>query len=238
MHQKTKCYYLFIFLIIPRYFEASPACTQPVAKVVSVQGKVGRQFSGYSEWQIAQENDIFCPGDRIRSEKWSRATLILSNESLVTLDQNTTLIFSEPEENTSTWLIKLIDGSAFFRSRQPQRLNIQTPFINAVHKGTEFLVTVDDRQTKISVFDGQIAAENKVGRIKITKGYSGIAKENQPPYLQALTITPEDAVQWTLYYPPVIDYQLQKSPVFRPWYKIGISCVSAGRSLSGFGKIG
>jgi tetratricopeptide (TPR) repeat protein len=228
MYQKTKYYSFFIFLTIPHYFEAAPLCTQPVAKVVSVQGKVDKQYSGSSEWRIVQADDIFCPGDKIRTEKRSRATLILSNESLVTLDQSTTLIFSEPEENTSTWLLNLIDGSTFFRSRQPQRLNIQTPFINAVHEGTEFLVTVDDQQTRISVFDGQVTAENKAGRILIKKGFSGIAQKNQPPRLQALTITPQDAVQWTLYYPPIIDSQHQKSSIFTPSLKSALDTYQKG----------
>ncbi len=228
MHQKTKYYSFIIFLIMPHYFEASPPCTQPVAKVVSAQGRVARQYAGYSEWQTVQADDIFCPGDKIRTEKWSRATLILSNKSLVTLDQSTTLVFSEPEENTSTWLLNLMEGSTFFRSREPQRLNIQTPFINAVHKGTEFLVTVDDQQTKISVFDGQVSAENKAGRIQINKGFSGIAQKNQAPRLQALTITPEDAVQWTLYYPPIIDYQHQKSSILIPSLKSALAAYQQG----------
>ncbi|CAA9889947.1 TonB-dependent receptor [Candidatus Methylobacter favarea] len=210
------------------YLEASPLCTQPVARVVSVQGKVDRQASGNSEWQIVQTDDTFCPGDKIRTEKRSRAILRLSNESLVTLDQSTTLLFSEPEENTSTWLLNLIDGSTFFRSRQPQRLKIQTPFINAVHEGTEFLVTVDDQQTKISVFDGQIMAENEAGRIQIKKGFSGIAKKNQPPRLQALTIIPEDAVQWTLYYPPIIDYQHLTSSISTPYLKSALAVYQQG----------
>ncbi len=228
MLQKTKCYSLIIFLIMPHYFEASPSCTQPVAKVVSVQGKVDRQYSGHSEWQIVLADDSVCSGDKIRTEKWSRATLILSNDSLVTLDQSTTLVFSEPEENNSTWLLKLIGGSAFFRSREPQRLNIQTPFINAVHKGTEFLVTVDGLQTTISVFDGQVAGENKSGRIQIKKGFSGIAQQHQPPRLQALTITPEDAVQWTLYYPPVIDYPHQTSSLSVPNLKPALAAYQQG----------
>ena len=222
---------------MPHYLEASPSCTQPVAKVVSVQGKVDRQYPGHSEWQSIQTDDSVCPGDKIRTEKWSRATLMLSNESLVTLDQSTTLVFSEPEENAPTWLLRLIGGSAFFRSRQPQRLNIQTPFINAVHKGTEFLVTVDDQQTKISVFDGQVAAENKAGRIQIKKGFSGIAQKNRPPRLQALTITPEDAVQWTLYYPPIIDYQLQKSSISAPNLKSALAAYQQGDVYQALAKL-
>ncbi len=214
---------------MPHYLEAAPSCTQPVAKVMSVQGKVDRQDFGYSEWLIVHADDSFCPGDKIRTEKWSRATLILSNESLVTLDQSTTLIFSEPEQNKSTpaWFLKLMEGSAFFRSRQLQRLNIQTPFINAVHKGTEFLVSVDDQQTKISVFDGQVLGENKAGRIEIKKGFAGIAQKNQPPRLQALTITPEDAVQWTLYFPPVIDYEQAAIIALDSPTETGFNCLPA-----------
>lgn len=69
MHQKTKYYSFIIFLIMPHYFEASPSCTQPVAKVVSVQGKVERQYSGNTEWPIVQADDTFCTGDKIRTEK-------------------------------------------------------------------------------------------------------------------------------------------------------------------------
>ena len=159
---------------------------------------------------------MFCRGDKIRSQKNSRATLQLSNSSLVSVDQNTSLNFSVPKvDATASWLIDLIKGSTFFRSRESQHLNIDTPFINAVHEGTEFLVTVDSEQTEITVFDGQVAATNQQGKINIKKGFMGIAKKGQAPRVQALTIHPEDAVQWTLYYPPLIDYQHYKSIIFQ-----------------------
>ena len=159
---------------------------------------------------------MFCQGDKIRSEKNSRATLQLSNNSLISVDQNTNLNFSVPKvEAASSWLIELFKGSAFFRSRESQRLNINTPFINAVHEGTEFLVTVNSEQTEITVFDGQVAGTNQQGKINIKKGFTGIAKKGEAPSVKALTIRPEDAVQWTLYYPPLIDYQQFKSTSFQ-----------------------
>lgn len=217
MRRQTKPIVFLLFLVLPYYLEASPQCQFPVATAVSVQGKVDIQHSESAEWLKVQTDDGFCPGDKIRTEKWSRVTLVLSNKSLVTLDQSTTMTFSEPKQNQSSWLIQLLEGSTFFRSRQPQRLNIQTPFINAVHEGTEFLVDVGKSQTRISVFDGQVAAENRMGRVRIKKGFSATATLTQAPTVRALVMTPADAVQWVLYYPPIVDYQaMAKDPVLQP----------------------
>lgn len=181
------------------------ACQQPVAKIVTLQGKASRQEPGNPQWLAVRQDDTFCAGDTLRTEKWSRATLVLSNQSLITLDQGSTLIFSEPKKNAESWFLELLEGVGYFRSRQPQRLNVQTPFVNAVHEGTEFLVSVDDKHAEIAVLDGQVAASNADGSIHIPKGQVGTAAAHQPPRLHALTVDPIDAVQWALYYPPLID---------------------------------
>ena len=155
MHQKIKCFYLFVLAITPLSVEASHDCSQWLAKVVSLQGKVDSQYSGDSHWHSIAPDETFCSGDKIRTAQYSRVTLFFRNESRATLDQNTTLIFAAHEKKTPSWYLNLLQGSTFFRSRQPQHLNIQTPFINAVHEGTEFLVTVDSQQTEITVFDGR-----------------------------------------------------------------------------------
>ncbi|MCK5355231.1 MAG: tetratricopeptide repeat protein, partial [Methyloprofundus sp.] len=111
------------------------------------------------------------------------------------------------EKQSFSWLIKLLKGSAFFRSRRLHQLEIHTPFVNAVHEGTEFLVAVKDNHTEISVFDGAVTAQNQAGRVRINKGFIGISTNDQNTRVHPLTIKPEDAVQWALYYPPVVDYQ-------------------------------
>ncbi len=210
MHQKIKCFYLFLFLINSQFAEASHGCSQWLAKIISFQGKVEIQFKDENQWHSVSQNETFCRGDKIRAGKKSRATLIFSNNSLATLDQNTTLIFLTHEKKRYSWFLKLLEGSTFFRSRHSQRLNVQTPFINAVHEGTEFLVEVTSKQTKIAVFDGRVRASNPMGELDINKGFIGIASKNRPPHLSALTLRLTDAVQWTLYYPPIIDYQVYK----------------------------
>lgn len=210
MHQKNRCYLLLVFLLVPYSSYASPPCPEWLAKIISVQGKVDTQPSGESVWQTVDQNKTFCTGDKIRISKHSRATIQMNNQSRITLGQGSTMVFLKPKHKSSPWFLNLLKGAAFFRSRQPQHLSIETPFINAVHEGTEFLVTVNSQQTEISVFDGQVAAINELGEIHIKKGFIGIANKSETPQIKTLTIRPEDAVQWTLYYPPIIDLQNNK----------------------------
>ena len=209
MHSPTIAKYFVILMVIASsYLEAAIACDEPVARVLSTQGRVEVQSFGSPIWRKINPEEPLCDGDVVHTGKWSRATIVNASGTGFTLTQNGTLTVSAPpqaEEKQPSWYIKLIQGAAFFRSHHPERHNIQTPFINLVNKGTEFLVEVGDNRTDISVFDGQVVAENKAGKIQINNGQKGTAESNRPPQLQMLKVTPEDAVQWALYYPPIIN---------------------------------
>lgn len=196
-----------LLLLTAPNLNAEPKCSQVVAKVASAQGVVVLRAYQSREWRRVYSDEPICAGSTIKTLVRSRATLIESSLAVITLDQHSTLTFVAPPapEKVSSWFLNLIEGRFLFRSRETQKLNIQTPFINAVHEGTEFIVAVNDKKAEISVLDGQVAGENSAGKIKIAKGYKGVAEAGQPPVVNALTITPEDAVQWALYYPPIID---------------------------------
>ena len=199
-----KPYIYIAILTLPSIVVAAPECEKWIAKMVSTKGRVEKQRLDQDQWRQVEKNEYFCQGDRIRTQKHSLVTLELGNESLVTLEQRSTLTFPIIDKGSFSWLLELFQGSAFFRSRSPHQLKIDTPFVNAVHEGTEFMVTVNDQQTEISVFDGRVAAENKAGRVQIDKGQIGIAAKGQITRVQALTIHPKDAVQWALYYPQLL----------------------------------
>ena len=207
MLQNIKPYIYIVMLTLPNMVVAAQECEKWIAKMVSTKGRVEKQRLDQDQWRQVEKNEYFCQGDRIRTQKHSRVTLELGNESLVTLEQRSALTFPIIDKGSFSWLLELFQGSAFFRSRSPHQLKIDTPFVNAVHEGTEFMVTVNEQQTEISVFDGRVAAENQAGRVQIDKGQIGIAAKGQITRVQALTIHPKDAVQWALYYPPIIDYQ-------------------------------
>ncbi len=195
---------------------AAPKCEKWMAKLISAQGQVDKKSFDQVTWHKVKENELFCQGDAIRTRKHSRVTFELGNEALVTLEQNSVLIFPVIDKGSFHWLIKLFKGSAFFRSRSFNQLEVDTPFVNAVHEGTEFLVTVTEQQTEISVFDGLVAAQNSAGQVKIDKGQIGIAQKNLAPRVQPLIVRPVDAVQWALYYPPLVDVESFSSTLTIP----------------------
>ncbi|NOY38779.1 MAG: TonB-dependent receptor [Nitrospirae bacterium] len=175
-----------------------------VAKVVSVQGIAEVRRAGGIEWKPIRLNNTFCPGDMIRLKEDSRASIVLSNETIIRLDQNTTITFSGIEKK-ETSLLDLIKGAVHFLSRVPRTLKVITPYVNASVEGTEFLVRVDKGKTFLSVFEGKVLASNSSGSLVLTGGQSAVAEEGRAPVLK-VAVNPRDAVQWALYYPPIVEY--------------------------------
>ena len=177
-------------------------CGQWVAKVVSVQGAVQALRIGEKQWRPVRLNDTFCPGDMIRIMKLSRADIVLSNDTILRLDQKTTVTFSEPEKE-KPFLVNLLNGAAYFFSRVRRSIKVLTPFVNAIVEGTEFYARVENDKTFISIFEGQVGLTNEAGSITLAKGQSAVAEANRAPAFQ-IVVRPRDTVQWTLYYPPVL----------------------------------
>jgi tetratricopeptide (TPR) repeat protein len=176
-------------------------CENWVAKVVSVEGSVQIKKSADTEWVQANLGDLICAGYLIRASANGRAAVQLVNGPVLRIDQYTNLVFNGIKEDAS--LIDLIKGAVNFFSRWPRSLKVSTPFVNGTVEGTEFLVRVDDNGTFLSIFEGRVLAENKAGSLTLTSGQSAIAKADQAPVLQTV-VRPRDAVQWTLYYPPIL----------------------------------
>ncbi len=177
-------------------------CTSPVGTLVSVQGTVAVQRSGATDWRPIGLGGSLCAGDVLRIGERSRIEASLVNQVKIRGDQNTTLkLISAPEERIS-WL-DLFSGGAYFFSRQPRSLNVNTPFVNAAVEGTEFQIRVVADHTDIGVFNGTVLARNSFGEATLRSGRSSIATAYAAP-TDVLTIRPFDAVQWALYFPPVL----------------------------------
>ena len=177
-------------------------CDPWTAKAVSVQGTVEARSAGGGQWQPVRLDDTFCPGDEIRVLDNSRASLSLINESVLRLNANSAITVQEFRDN-KTSLIDMFKGAAHFFSRRPNSLEVTTPYVVAGVRGTEFLIRVEDDQTFISIFEGGVLASNEAGEVTLASGQSAIAKKGQAPVLTTV-VRPRDAVQWALYYPPVV----------------------------------
>ncbi|MDH4233361.1 MAG: FecR domain-containing protein, partial [Nitrospirota bacterium] len=196
---------LFTTVVVTSLFPCdavADTCDQWVAQVVSVQGSVQARRVDEPNWQPVRLNDTYCPGDMIRVLERSRAAILLINETILRLDQNSAIIFNGVEKE-KTSLIDLLKGAAHFFSRFPRSLKVFTPFVNGTVEGTEFLVRVEKDHTFISLFEGQVSATNEAGSLTLSSGQSAVAEAGKAPVVRVV-VRPRDAVQWALYYPPVI----------------------------------
>jgi len=177
-------------------------CEKWAGKVTSAQGVVESLAVGETAWQPVKLNDTLCPGDQVRVQERSRADIVLANEALMRLDENSSLTLEDMvEEKTS--VVDLFKGAGHFFSSRPNSLEVKTPYTAAGVRGTEFLIKVEENKTSLSIFAGAVLAQNDLGRLELTSGQSAVAEAGKAPVLKVV-VRPRDAVQWALYYPPVI----------------------------------
>jgi tetratricopeptide (TPR) repeat protein len=189
-------------LMVPADLLAAGLCDPALARAISVQGTLEVRRAHKQQWQPAGRDESFCPGDAVRTGANSRSAILLYPETVIRLDQYSSLVFTTPEtETTPTWL-ELLKGAAHFISRDPRSLKIITPLANAAITGTEFLVQVDEHETGVTVYEGRVEVSNPAGSVQVGANQRALARAGQAPITVAV-VHPRDAVQWTLYYPPV-----------------------------------
>ncbi len=170
--------------------------------MVSVQGTVESQKAGGTQWQPVKLNDTLCPGDTIRVLNNSRAQLALANQSVLRINENTTITLEGVDEDRTT-LVDLLKGAALFFSRGTRKLKVKTQYAIFGVRGTEFFIRTEERQAFMSVFEGTVLAESQAGSLTLTSDQSTVVEAGKAPVLTVVA-RPRDAVQWALYYPPII----------------------------------
>jgi tetratricopeptide (TPR) repeat protein len=90
--------------------------------------------------------------------------------------------------------------------RAQERLSrFQSGSTIAAVRGTEVTLAVasDGNDTQVSVIEGQVEAETDAGRLMLEGGQSAVGRRGSAP-TRGVRVRPQDAVQWALYYVPVI----------------------------------
>ena len=209
---------LFLTMAAQSAFAQEPAntCEPVVARVVSIQGTVEiRRRVGNADWlPITRLDTLVCAGDLLRTGAVARAALFVQAETLVRVDQNTTISLTQtPTETIVEFFqneVTLCSGDArscgagYFISRFPKKLKVATPYLNAAVEGTEFQVALQRDSGELSVLEGAVRAETiPAGEERVlTSGESLSAGPSGPTVIKTL-ISPMNAVQWVLYYPPL-----------------------------------
>jgi len=177
-------------------------CDPALARAVSVQGTLEVKRARQTQWTAAGRDERFCPGDAVRTGESSRAAILFYPETVIRLDQYSSLVITAAETDTTPSLLELLKGAAHFISRDPRSLKIITPLANAAITGTEFLVRVDEDETGVIVYEGRVEVSNTAGSVQVGANQRAVAHAGQAPITETV-VRPRDAVQWTLYYPPV-----------------------------------
>lgn len=184
---------------------AASVCKIEVARVVSIQGVIEIRRAQENAWQRAGMDIVLCAGDMIRARPQSRAALRLSNDSMLRLDQKTSITFPQPQEEKGTSLLDLLEGAIHIITRTPSPFKIRTPFANASVEGTEFFVGLTEDSTKVVVYEGRVSVNNELGSLLLNDHEAAVTQKEQVPHKEII-IRPIDAVQWAIYYPAILDY--------------------------------
>jgi len=191
-----------LLLAASRSVGAAEACKPVIAQVVSIQGSVEIQRAGEADWTRVERLDTrLCDGDRLRAGSRSRAALLVDPQTLIRVDENTSLALRATREEVR---VEFQSGAVYTISRFPRRYRIITPFVNASVEGTEFLVAAGADRAEVAVYEGRVATEDLVG----APGASTLVQSGQvarfvrgAPATVNVMLNPTDAVQWALYYP-------------------------------------
>lgn len=194
---------------------AAQSCDNWAVKVISVQGEVQSRKEGETVWAQVELDDTYCPGDMIRVGPLSRAGVLLQNDTVLRLDENTTVTFAG-EDREENFLLRLLSGAAHFFSRTPRGFKIITPFVNATIGGTEFLVRVESGGTEVTVYEGLVTLDNQMGTLPLAKGESAVTAPGKAPE-KTIVLRPRDAVHWAIYSPAVLDERFDDYDGAVPW---------------------
>jgi Tfp pilus assembly protein PilF len=183
---------------------AAPASGDSV--LLTIEGSVETAAAGTMGWQPARTNEILHVGDRLRTGLRSRATVRLSNLTVLRVNELTTLQIQPPSAPGKQSALNLEKGAAYFFSRErPTEMEFRTPLASGAIRGTEFNLAVDDNgTTRVTLIDGAVALNNAGGAVDLVSGEQGIVEPGQPPRKTAV-INAINIIQWALYYPAVLD---------------------------------
>jgi len=193
-----------LFVLQATAAAAAGTCEVAVGRLATVEGQVEVQQTGMASWQPGKLNDMLCQGDTVRAAERSRATVVLVNQAVLRIDQNTAMRLDNITGVTGERsVLSLLKGALQSFSRKPRGFEINTPYLNGSIEGTEFVFRVEDGESTLTVFEGTVLASNDQGKASVSGGESVAAAAGQAPQKRTV-VRPRDAAQWSLYYPPIL----------------------------------
>lgn len=191
-----------------------------VGRVFSMQGDVFVSRDDGTTWKKAEAFQDLYEGDVIRTGKLARVSILLVDETMMKIDSNTIVKLEAvvPSGRTKIAqlvrtvvsrvrqsLYKILRGRVWLRT--DAELVVETPAVSLGIRGTELSVTVrPDGETLVSMLEGFVELKNPFGALMVRAGEEALAKPGMAPAKRIL-VSPEDAVQWCLFYPTPVSFR-------------------------------
>lgn len=220
-----------LILTLGSVAHADDRCARGVAELMSAPGVVEVQVPGNDAWLPVAHGAPLCAGDKLAVRGGSRALVrLFADETNVQLGENSTLVIPAVSGSVAT-VVEFPAGVAHFISRAPSTLTVKTPWVSATTQVAEFVVKVNDKETLVAVMDGEVNASSDAGAQLAGAGENVLTTAVGSP--RKITFDdPAELVQWTLYYPPVVDFERYdfSRTVAERWRPAAAESVSAWRS--------
>jgi FecR-like protein len=142
--------------------------------------------SGDVQQASLKTDDSIKPGDTVRTGRNGRVLLVRGEEHIMIAPNSVVGLPSQPTEGLSTTIVQKA-GSILLEveKRNVKHFEVETPYLAAVVKGTQFRVSVNATSTSVDVIRGQVeVADFKSGQIaQVMPGQKAIAFEHGKPGL-------------------------------------------------------
>jgi len=193
---------LMVGLLSTFFIDAGTAAAQQIATLEATAGQVTvlrlGQPQALSPSMPLQLNDILVTRQGRASVRFQSDGTVLrvGPETRVQIDENATerdvkLFFGRIWAHVIRW------------KERPTRFSSGSTI--AAIRGTELSLAVasDGNETQLSVLEGKVEASTDAGKLNLQGGQVATGAKGRAPVVTA-RVRPQDAVQWALYYPPVL----------------------------------
>jgi hypothetical protein len=161
------------------------AADDGVWSVSKSSGEVWLATSGAQQVSLAPEGTLK-PGDTIRTGRNGRVLLVRGEETILISPNSVVGLPAEKKDGLSTTIVQQA-GSILLEveKRNVKHFEVETPYLAAVVKGTQFSVTVGAGSTKVGVLRGQVEVSDfKTGQIaQVMPGQAATVFEHGKPGL-------------------------------------------------------
>jgi tetratricopeptide (TPR) repeat protein len=186
--------------------QTPPTPPAALSELIASAGVVEVAPAGANRWIPVGTNQWLHAGDRLRTGPDSRATIQLSDRSVIRVGPSTLLEIEQPSP-PSQHAFQLHRGLLYFLDREkPADIQFRTPLTTGAIRGTEFLLAVAaaDAETRLELVDGAVDLASGAGTTRVVTGQQAVVTPGAPAKVTAM-LSLTGTMQWSFYYPAVLN---------------------------------